>query len=172
VFPSDGESVEGLLHVAEQALEKARGTGPGHVVAKDKTYAVSPTTGRSRVDVALVDDDALLGPLLLHALEKKGYSTLWIQDGLEAGRRLAAGDATESARVLLLDVDLPGQSGYALLRQLVGAKKLEDTRVLMLTARSNQKDVLTGLELGATDHVTKPFTLPVLLEKVRHALHS
>ena len=172
VFPGDGESVEGLLHVAERALQKAREAGPGHVVAKDKTYSVSPITGRTRVDVALVDDDGLLGPLLLHALEKRGYSTLWIQDGLEAGRRLASGDAAESARVMLLDVDLPGQSGYALLRQLSEAKKLEDTRVLMLTARANQKDVLTGLELGAVDHVSKPFTLPVLLEKVRLALQS
>jgi DNA-binding response OmpR family regulator len=169
VFPQDAESLEGLVHAASRQLEEAQSRGAGSLV-DGGAPGVQGGVPRTRVDVALVDDDALLGPLLVHALQKKGYSTLWLRDGLEAGRRLAGPQATESARLVLLEVDLPGQSGYNLVRQLKAADKLVDTRVLILSARSTQKDILTALELGATDHIPKPFTLPVLLEKVRRAL--
>ncbi len=169
VYPQDAESLEGLVHAATRELDEARSQGKASVSAGEAARSLGGVS-RTRVDVALIDDDALLGPLLIHALQKKGYSTLWIRDGLEAARRLASSDSSESARLLLMEVDLPGQSGYNLMRQLKAENKLADSRVLMLSARSTQKDVLTALELGATDHIAKPFTLPILLEKVRRAL--
>lgn len=169
VYPQDAESLEGLVHAATRELDAARTQGKASISAGEAARSLGGVS-RTRVDVALIDDDALLGPLLIHALQKKGYSTLWIRDGLEAARRLASSDSSESARLLLMEVDLPGQSGYNLVRQMKAENKLTDSRVLMLSARSTQKDVLTALELGATDHISKPFTLPVLLEKVRRAL--
>lgn len=171
VFPHDAETLDGLLQAAIRQLDEARQRSPG-AISTPESSGLAGGGVRSRVDVALVDDDGLLGPLLVHALQKRGYTTLWIRDGLEAGRRLASEQALESARLILLEVDLPGQSGYNLLRQLKANGKLTDTQVLFVSARSTQNDVLTGLELGATDHVSKPFTLPVLMEKVRRALQS
>ncbi len=170
-FPQDGDSLDSLINMADRALEKAQGLGGGRVVSGQTTYSIGNST-KQQVDVGVVEDDALLAPLVLHALENKGYQTFWISDGLEASRKLVGKSSDRRARVLLLDVDLPGLSGYQLLRQLKEAGNLDQTKVILLTARTAQSDVLKSLEMGAVDHVSKPFSLPVLLEKVRQALKS
>ena len=68
--------------------------------------------------------------------------------------------------MLLLDVDLPGLNGVAVLRRLSEEGALRHTRVIMLTSRSSEDEVLKALELGAFDHVSKPFSVPVLMHKI------
>jgi len=70
----------------------------------------------------------------------------------------------------VLDVDLPGLDGLSVLRRLARDDVLADTRVIMLTARSGEAEVLEALELGAFDHVAKPFSVPVLMQRIRRAL--
>jgi DNA-binding response OmpR family regulator len=67
-------------------------------------------------------------------------------------------------------VDLPGLNGLGVLRRLAHDGVLQHTRVIMLTVRSAESEILEALELGACDHVAKPFSLPVLLQRIRHTL--
>jgi DNA-binding response OmpR family regulator len=122
------------------------------------------------VDVVVVEDDPAIADLLLHALETRGLRTRWIEDGSTASAVLAGERPEVMPRLVLLDVDLPGLDGLSLLRRLAREGSLERTRVVMLTARAGEREVLAALELGAVDHVAKPFSLPVLLERVRATL--
>ena len=76
------------------------------------------------------------------------------------------------ARVVLLDVGLPSVDGLSVLRTLAPNGVAQRTRVIMLTARSAEAEVLTALELGAFDHVAKPFSLSVLMQRVQCALEA
>src|SRR5207253_39683 len=120
--------------------------------------------GPQTVDVAIVEDDAVLGQLLDHALRTRGYRTRLITDGAAAARELTAADPGLSAPVIVLDWDLPGLDGLRILRGLSEAGVLSRTRVIMLTARGTENEVLEVLAAGAIDHVTKPFSIPVLMQ--------
>jgi DNA-binding response OmpR family regulator len=74
------------------------------------------------------------------------------------------------ASIILLDVDLPSLNGLDVLRRLKAAELTRVSNVIMLTARTGERDVLTALELGAIDHIPKPFSVPVLMHKVRTVL--
>jgi DNA-binding response OmpR family regulator len=76
------------------------------------------------------------------------------------------------AKVILLDLDLPALNGLEVLRRLKAADVTKGSKVVMLTARSGERDVLSALELGAVDHITKPFSVPVLVHKVQTALRQ
>lgn len=121
------------------------------------------------VDVVLVDDDAVLAELVLHALETRGYTAMVISDGRIALDTLT-GAAPLRSRLLLLDVDLPGLDGLAVLRQLTAAGVTSTTPTIMLTVRASEREILESLQSGAVDHVTKPFSMPVLMERIRLAL--
>lgn len=69
-------------------------------------------------------------------------------------------------------MDLPGVDGIGVLRRLEGTGVLERTQVIMLTVRSKEEEVLETLELGAFDHVAKPFSIPVLLQRIRRAMNA
>lgn len=121
------------------------------------------------VDVLVVDDDAVLTELVRHALEMRGYSVTGIGDGKDAMEALL-GPTPIIARLLLLDVDLPGINGYAMLRRLEADGITKRMPTIMLTARSSEKEVLEALRGGAIDHITKPFNISILVEHVRSAL--
>jgi DNA-binding response OmpR family regulator len=74
------------------------------------------------------------------------------------------------ARIILLDVDLPTLNGLEVLRRLKAVEVTRVSNVIMLTGRTGEREVLTALELGAIDHITKPFSVPVLMHKVRTIL--
>ena len=122
------------------------------------------------LDVVVVDDDEVLGDLLEYALVTRGYSTRRISDGQQASQ-FSTGAAPELlARVIVLDWDLPSSDGLSVLRALADGGTLRHTRVIMLTARSTEGEVLKALEAGAYDHVAKPFSVPVLMQRIRRAL--
>lgn len=75
-------------------------------------------------------------------------------------------------RVLLLDVDLPGVDGISVLRRLMRNGVGGHTRVIMLTARAGEPEVLEALKESAFDHIAKPFSVPVLVERLPRALES
>jgi DNA-binding response OmpR family regulator len=150
---------------AERALDRARHAGGGIVV--DTTLDQGPT---DVVEVLLVDDDEALGTLVVHALTGRGWRVRWLRDGAEAVELLDRADF--ATRVVLLDVGLPGLDGLSVLRHLAQEGRLDATRVVMLTVRTNEGEVLEALELGAFDHVSKPFSLSVLMHRVRRAVEG
>jgi DNA-binding response OmpR family regulator len=124
------------------------------------------------VDVVVVDDDEPLVRLLRHALDARGYTTAWLGNGTDAVDALAGQTPPLRGRVVLLDVNLPGLDGISVLRRLAHDGQVANARVIMLTARSSEAEVLETLELGASDHVSKPFSVPVLVQRVKRALES
>jgi two-component system response regulator BaeR len=123
-----------------------------------------------RLDVVVVEDDPVLGGLLMNSLETRGYSTHWLSDGQEAVIALSGAEPVLSPSLVLLDVDLPNLDGLSVLRRLAEDDVLESTRVILLTARAGEQEIVGALEVGAFDYVAKPFSLPVLMQRVRSAL--
>jgi DNA-binding response OmpR family regulator len=113
--------------------------------------------------VLVVEDDATLASALRYNLEKAGYTALVAADGsrgLELMRR-------ERPSLVLLDVMLPGMDGLEVCRRI----RAESTvPIIMLTARVEEIDRVVGLEVGADDYVTKPFSVRELVARVRAAL--
>ena len=114
--------------------------------------------------ILLVEDNDDLAFGLRATLEFEGYEVDVVGDGREASTRIAEFEPS----LVLLDLMLPGLDGYEVLSRLrnTGSK----TPVLILTARGEEADVLTGFDRGADDYVTKPFSTAELLARVRALL--
>lgn len=113
--------------------------------------------------ILLVDDDEALCELLAEYLADEGFEVHAVHDGTAALAR--GGEGGWDA--VILDVMLPGMSGFDILKQL---KAQEDVPVLMLTARGEDTDTVLGLELGADDYVAKPCSPRVLVARLRALL--
>jgi DNA-binding response OmpR family regulator len=114
--------------------------------------------------ILLVEDDRTLRIGLGDALASEGHAVVAAADGHEARAVLRE----QRFDLVVLDVMLPGPSGLELLREL--RARDADTPVLLLTARGEEGDKVLGLELGADDYVTKPFSLRELLARVKAML--
>jgi CheY-like chemotaxis protein len=163
-FPLDGDDVDELVDAAVGAGRAAQAGGG------DRLEIASGSAGGDRVDVALVEDDEVLAELLLHALHTRGYRTRHIADGDEAARLLAGPRPQLRAELVLLDWDLPGRDGLTVLRGLAADGGLVHAKVVMLTFRASEREILSTLDIGAVDHVAKPFSVPVLMQRVRRLL--
>jgi diguanylate cyclase (GGDEF)-like protein len=163
-LPLDGDEVDELVDAAVGAGRAAQAAGG------DRLEIASGSAGGDRVDVALVEDDEVLAELLLHALQTRGYRTRHIADGDEAARLLAGPRPQLRAELVLLDWDLPGRDGLTVLRGLAADGGLVHAKVVMLTFRASEREILSTLDIGAVDHVAKPFSVPVLMQRVRRLL--
>ncbi|MEN6479687.1 MAG: response regulator transcription factor [Anaerolineales bacterium] len=114
--------------------------------------------------VMIVDDEERLRSLVRTYLEREGYRVLTASNGREALRLTR----TEKPDLIILDVMMPEMDGYDYLRQH-RAENLPGA-IIMLTARVDDADAVLGLELGADDYVTKPFSPRVLVARVRAVL--
>ncbi len=116
--------------------------------------------------ILVVEDDPDIRELLAYTLGKEGYDIVQAPSG-EAGKA-----AIEERRpdLVVLDVMLPGMDGLELLRWLKAHRELRRTPVIMASARGEEADIVAGLELGADDYVTKPFSPRVLVARARTAL--
>jgi CheY-like chemotaxis protein len=171
-YQIDGTSVSQLREQALEALNAVRYVSlvGANRVGMSGTRAAGPMT--RPVDVAIVDNDAALGALLRHAMESRTLSVAVFRDGESAVQALTGDVPAVQAKVILLDLDLPALNGLEVLRRLKAADVTKGSKVVMLTARSGERDVLSALELGAVDHITKPFSVPVLVHKVQTALRQ
>lgn len=165
----DGASVEELRKAALGALAQAKSAGVSQVAQAGDSLEVSLTT---QVDVALVDDDEALVGLLRHTMEGRGLKVAVFTDGEAAVAGLTGNIPDIRAGIILLGVDIPALNGLEVLRRLNSSGVTKGSAVLMLTARTGESDVLAALELGAVDHIAKPFSVPVLMHKVRSVLRQ
>ena len=114
--------------------------------------------------VLIADDDPMQRLFLSRCLTSWGYDTLVAEDGEEAWKILAQDDAPP---LVLLDWMMPGMDGTELCQRIRGLKDRPYTYVVLLTARSEQKDLLSGLGAGADDYMTKPVNTPELQARLR-----
>ena len=112
--------------------------------------------------ILVVDDEPDIIALVAYHLVKHGYRVSTASDGNEAVRAARH----EQPALIVLDLMLPGKSGYEVLEELRGARETRDTAVLMLTARKEEEDRIRGLALGADDYLTKPFSPQELVLRV------
>jgi DNA-binding response OmpR family regulator len=113
--------------------------------------------------ILVVDDDPIVRDVVVRYLERDGHRTLVAEDGDRADELLRE----EQLDLVVLDVMLPGQDGLALSRSIRSRSTLP---VILLTARGEEVDRIVGLELGADDYVTKPFSPRELAARVRALL--
>ena len=113
--------------------------------------------------VLVVDDEPIVREVVVRYLEREGYRTLEAADG-DAARQTVA---RSSPDLVVLDVMLPGTDGLELCRWIRSTSQLP---VIMLTARGEEADRIVGLELGADDYVTKPFSPRELAARVKSVL--
>ena len=113
--------------------------------------------------ILVVDDEKPIAEILRYNLEQEGFTVLLAYDGEEA-LRLAH---EERPDLLLLDIMLPKKDGFAVCREL---RRTENMPVIMLTAKDTELDKVLGLELGADDYVTKPFSAREVVARVKAQL--
>jgi len=116
--------------------------------------------------VLIVEDEEDIRELVSYHLLKEGYQVASVASGEEA---LSVAEK-QAPDLILLDVMLPGMDGLTVCQRLRSSPKTADVAIMMLTAKSEEADIIRGLNLGATDYVTKPFSPRVLLARVRAVL--
>lgn len=114
--------------------------------------------------ILIVEDDKNIIKGLKHNLEFEGYKVSTAEDG-KTGCELAL---KNKYHLLLLDIMLPELNGYDVCRRI--RKEKPDLPIIMLTARGEEVDKVAGLDLGADDYITKPFSVPELLARIRALL--
>ena len=110
--------------------------------------------------ILVVDDEKPISDIVKFNLDKEGYDVVTAYDGEEALKKVEA----ESPDLILLDLMLPKIDGLEVARQI---RKEHDTPIIMLTAKDSEIDKVLGLELGADDYVTKPFSNRELVARVK-----
>jgi phosphate regulon transcriptional regulator PhoB len=116
--------------------------------------------------ILIVEDERDVVKLLRYNLEKEGFRIAAVTDGSLALAEMRR----EAADLVILDLMLPGMDGLEICKQLRRHERYANTPILMLTARSEEADRVVGLELGADDYVTKPFSMRELIARVRALL--
>ncbi len=116
--------------------------------------------------ILVVEDDTDILELITFNLTKEGYQVRGVTTGEDA---LTAIDESVP-HIIILDLMLPGVDGLEVCRQIKRDSKTQDISVVMLTAKGEESDIVTGLELGADDYITKPFSPRVLLARIRAVL--
>lgn len=116
--------------------------------------------------VLIVEDEPAIAELIAVNLRHNGFQPTWAEDGVAAQRELDA----VLPDAILLDWMLPGQSGVALAKKWRADARTKAIPILMLTARGDEPDKITGLDAGADDYITKPFSTQEMLARIRAVL--
>lgn len=122
-----------------------------------QTLAVQPV-------VLVAEDDEQIGFLLKFLLEREDYRVVSARDGHEVQRLI---DEIPPPQLVILDVMMPYADGFELLAQIRAKPDWLHTPVIMLTARSQEKDIVRALDMGASDYIVKPFLPEELKARIR-----
>ncbi len=122
----------------------------------------------SKAKILVVDDETDILELVRYNLEREGYKVICVENGEDCLRKAA----DKLPDLVILDLMLPGMDGMDVCRTLKGDSKTRHIPVLMLTAKGDESDIVSGLEMGADDYITKPFSPKVLLARVKAALRK
>ncbi len=116
--------------------------------------------------IVVLEDDFPIAELLTHLLEKEGYIVRAYSDGLTGFQKIKE----EKPDLLILDLMLPGMDGLDVCKRVRGDSAISSLPILMLTAKGEESNKIIGLELGADDYMSKPFSQKELLSRVKAVL--
>jgi two-component system phosphate regulon response regulator PhoB len=120
----------------------------------------------AKATIMVVEDDQDIRELISYNLGKEGYTVVPAESGEQALKLIE----TTNPDIIILDIMLPGMDGIEVLRNLKQGSRHAAVPVIMATAKSEDSDIITGLELGADDYIAKPFSPKVLIARVRSLL--
>jgi diguanylate cyclase (GGDEF)-like protein len=118
---------------------------------------------KNGITVMIIEDHPDQRELLEIVLQKEGYRVITAANGVEALERLAK----EPVKVILSDVMMPKMDGFELMRKIRSNPEFKNVYIILITARIQERDRVQGLDLGADDYITKPFSFSELLARVR-----
>lgn len=116
--------------------------------------------------ILIVDDEEHIRELIKFNLDNNGYKTICADNGLDALKMAKM----QSPQLILLDVMLPGMDGYDVCKEIRRDNSISSTPIIMITAKGEEFDKVLGLELGADDYITKPFSIRELIARVKAIL--
>lgn len=117
----------------------------------------------AKTKVLVIEDDRSLADVLVYNLEQAGFEVFWAHDGQDGLNQATL----RLPDLIILDVMLPVLDGIEVCRQLRSREETTKTLILMLTAKGEESDQLIGFSMGADDYVVKPFSIKVLLERIK-----
>lgn len=162
-FPADGRDLNELYKAADEALYGAK-----QQRCTVATASALPVP-EDQVDLVLVEDDHPLGTVLMEAFAEQGWRAAWFQDGADAAAALLAEDTALRPRVIVVDRELPSLDGVGLIEWLSDEGVCRRARVITVSAKMTTEEINSVLDLGVFDHVSKPFSLSVLLRRIELA---
>ena len=124
------------------------------------------TKGKGETMIYCVEDERNIRELLIYTLETTGFKARGFGNGAELMQALKE----EIPELILLDIMLPGDDGYTILKQLKGMPSVKNVPVIMVTAKEAEFDKVRGLEGGADDYITKPFGMMEFVARVKAVL--
>src|SRR6266487_3094163 len=116
--------------------------------------------------ILIIEDERALTDVLTYNLQREGYETIIAHDGQEGLRKAQ----TLLPDLVILDLTLPILNGLEVCRELRAGERTRHIPIVMLTAKAEETDQVVGFSLGADDYVTKPFSVKVLLQRVKALL--
>ena len=120
----------------------------------------------SKAVILVIEDDPAIQELLSHTMSPEGWKLLQAKSGEDGLKMLKS----KKVNCILLDIMLPGMDGLKILKKIKDIKECAGIPVIMTTAKGEESDIVTGLELGADDYVVKPYSPKVLIARIRAGL--
>ena len=162
VLGDDGTTGDALmsgLHRSSTTSDDQSARSSSQVASADR-----PST------ILVIEDDPLVSSVVLDLITGAGYQVELEADGLSAADLVCDSNVASRFAMVIMDISLPGLDGFGILRRMQRAATTGLVPVLLLTARANESETVMGLELGASDHVAKPFSPQVLLRRIERLL--
>ena len=113
--------------------------------------------------ILLVEDDRIVSAMVQHLLTRRGYNVQTAADGRAAAAMI---DKIDAPRLVILDVMLPFIDGFELISRIKSKPDWSDVRVIMLTSKTQERNVVRAIESGADDYIVKPFQPQELMARV------
>ena len=117
---------------------------------------------KNGIKVLVIEDEKALVDALVYNLDREGYEVTVAHEGQDGLRKAQA-----VPDIILLDIMLPGINGIEILRELRGNEKTKSIPVIVVSAKSEETDQVVGFSMGADDYVTKPFSVKILLQRIK-----
>jgi two-component system phosphate regulon response regulator PhoB len=114
-------------------------------------------------EILIIEDDRSLADVLAYNLRQEGYEVHMAYDGMDGLTQAQ----TRTPDIIILDLMLPVMDGKEVCRRIRSDPQMRDVMILMLTAKADESDQLVGFSLGADDYVTKPYSVKVLIERIK-----